>query len=167
MRFSGCGILEGTPYAGRKFGQIGKIINAYVKKLTEGPPIKSNNSDGILKFAKDLYNCELTCGSRPESGLDLQLVIGKVFARLSRFLHKKFITSVSFQLEKGHAINVPSKNLLSVRGTKGRVSSGGYSNLGAREKNFQKSMYRKKESFDLVVHFFLPKSRCFLKKKGL
>ena len=45
------------------FGQIGGIINAYVKKLTEGPPIKSNNSDGILKFARDLYNFELTCGS--------------------------------------------------------------------------------------------------------
>ena len=38
--------------------------------------------------------------------------------------------------------NVPSKSLLSV---KGRVSSGGYSNLGTRGKDFQKLMFSKKE----------------------
>ena len=86
------------------FGQIDGIINAYVKKLTEGPPIKNNNSEGILKFARDLYNCELTCGSRPESGLDSQHVVGKVFAHLPKSLQEKFITSVSFQLENGHPI---------------------------------------------------------------
>ena len=86
------------------FGKIGGIINAYVKKLTEGPPIKNNNSEGILKFARDLYNCELTCGSRPESGLNSQHVDGKVFARLPRSLQEKFITSVSFQLEHRHPI---------------------------------------------------------------
>ena len=86
------------------FGQIGGIINAYVKKLTEGPPIKNNDSEGILKFARDLYNCELTCGSRPESGLDSQHVVGKVFACLPKSLQEKFITSVSFQLENGHPI---------------------------------------------------------------
>ena len=89
------------------FGQIDGIINAYVKKLTEGSPIKSNDSDGILKFARDLYNCELTCGSRPESGLDSHHVVvvnqdqtfckvGKVFACLPRSLQEKFIMSVSF-----------------------------------------------------------------------
>ena len=93
-----CHILE------ENFGQIGGIINAYVKKLTEGPPIKNNDSEGILKFARDLYNCELTCGSRPESGLDSQHVVGKVFARLPKSLQEKFITSVSFQLENGHPI---------------------------------------------------------------
>ena len=39
-------------------------------------------------------------------------------------------------------INVPSKSLLSVRGMKGRVSSGGYSNLGTRDKDFQKPMFK-------------------------
>ena len=37
------------------------------------------------------------------------------------------------------------KSLLSVRGMKGRVSSGGYSNLGTRVKDFQKLMSSKKE----------------------
>ena len=41
--------------------------------------------------------------------------------------------------------NVPSKSLLSVRGMKGRVSSGGYLNLGTRGKDFQKLMFSKKE----------------------
>ena len=46
------------------------------------------------------------------------------------------------------------------------VISGGYSNLGARGKNFQKLMLsEKKKRSDLGLHIFLPKSRCFLKKK--
>ena len=45
-------------------------------------------------------------------------------------------------------INVPSKSLLSVRGIKGCVNSGEY--------------YSRQESFG----FFLPKSRCSLKKKS-
>ena len=41
--------------------------------------------------------------------------------------------------------NVPSKSLLSARGMKGRVSSGRYSNLETRGKDFQKLMFSKKE----------------------
>ena len=45
-------------------------------------------------------------------------------------------------------------------------SSGGYSNLGARGKNFQKLMLsEKKKRSDLGLHIFLPKSKCSLKKK--
>ena len=46
------------------------------------------------------------------------------------------------------------------------MTSGGYSNLGARGKNFQKLMLsEKKNRSDLGLHIFLPKSRCSLKKK--
>ena len=46
------------------------------------------------------------------------------------------------------------------------MSSGGYSNLGSRGKNFQKLMLsEKKNRSDLGLHIFLPKSRCSLKKK--
>ena len=45
-------------------------------------------------------------------------------------------------------------------------SSGGYSNLGARGKNFQKFMLsEKKKRSDLGLDIFLPKSKCSLKKK--
>ena len=46
------------------------------------------------------------------------------------------------------------------------ISSGGYSNLGARGKNFQKLMLsEKKKRSDLGLHIFFPKSKCSLKKK--
>ena len=46
------------------------------------------------------------------------------------------------------------------------LSSGGYSNLGARGKNFQKFMLsEKKKRSDLGLDIFLPKSKCSLKKK--
>ena len=46
------------------------------------------------------------------------------------------------------------------------MNSGGYSNLGARGKNFQKLMLsEKKKRSDLGLHIFLPKSKCSLKKK--
>ena len=71
------------------------IVSAYVKRLTEDPPIKGHDSDAILKFTKDLHNYKLTCGSRPESGLNSQQVMGKVLACLLRFLQEKFIVSAS------------------------------------------------------------------------
>ena len=41
------------------------------------------------------------------------------------------------------------------------MSSGGYSNLGARGKNFQKFMLsEKKKRSDLGLDIFLPKSKC-------
>ena len=44
--------------------------------------------------------------------------------------------------------------------------SDGYSNLGARGKNFQKFMLsEKKKRSDLGLDIFLPKSKCSLKKK--
>ena len=46
------------------------------------------------------------------------------------------------------------------------LASGGYSNLGARGKNFQKFMLsEKKKRSDLGLDIFLPKSKCSLKKK--
>ena len=46
------------------------------------------------------------------------------------------------------------------------TGSGGYSNLGARGKNFQKFMLsEKKKRSDLGLDIFLPKSKCSLKKK--
>ena len=46
------------------------------------------------------------------------------------------------------------------------MTSVGYSDSGARGKDFQKLMFfKRKKSFDLIFHFFLPKSRCSLKKK--
>ena len=46
------------------------------------------------------------------------------------------------------------------------ANSGGYSNLGARGKNFQKFMLsEKKKRSDLGLDIFLPKSKCSLKKK--
>ena len=46
------------------------------------------------------------------------------------------------------------------------MASGGYFNLGARGKNFQKFMLsEKKKRSDLGLDIFLPKSKCSLKKK--
>ena len=65
--------------------------------------------------------------------------------------------------------NVPSKSLLNVRGMKGRVSSGGYSNLGTRGKEilvfspkikvFSKKKKRSSPRIDLSISQFL--SRLF------
>ena len=66
------------------------------------------------------------------------------------------------------APNVPSESLLSVRGMKGRASSGEYSNLGIRDEDFQKSMFSKKRKRVLISSaLFSPKLMVFSKKKGL
>ena len=71
-------------------------------------------------------------------------------------LHQKNHSFFSFKTVMQLIItNVPSKSLISVRGMKGRVSNGGYSNLGTRSKDFIS---------DLPILF--PKSRCLLKKRS-
>ena len=72
-----------------------------MKRLSEDPPLKDHDFDAILKFARDLHECELTCDSRPDSNLNSQQVVGKIFARLLPFLQEKFFAFVFFQLEKG------------------------------------------------------------------
>ena len=98
------GYWEARRILEENYGQMSGIVNAYISKLTDGPTIKSGDSDAILKLARDLQNCEITCRDRRNSGLDTQQTIGKIFARLPRSLQDKFLSSVSYQLEKGEPI---------------------------------------------------------------
>ena len=56
-------------------------------------------------------------------------------------------------MRRGTTNNIPSMSLLSVRGMKGRVSSGGYSNLETRGKDIQKLMFSKKGVLILSLSF--------------
>ena len=60
--------------------------------------------------------------------------------------------------------NVPSKSFLSLRGMKGLVSSGEYSNLAAREKDFQELMNRKKRVL-ISSYTFSSQNKGVLQKK--
>ena len=62
---------------------------------------------------------------------------------------------IKFRMAVDVETNVPSKSLLSVRGMKGRVSSGGYSNSGTRGKDFQKLMFSKKKGVLILSLSFL------------
>ena len=82
------------------YGQEHAIVNAYVSKLTEGPPVKQNDYDALSQLARDIKNCDISCGCTPSAGLDTQHTVSKIFKRLPRYLQDKFMAEVSLQLER-------------------------------------------------------------------
>ena len=86
------------------YGQEHAIVDAYVSKLTEGPPVKENDYDALSQLARDMKNCEISCGDPPSAGLDTQHTVSKIFKRLPRYLKDKFMAEVSLQLERGQSI---------------------------------------------------------------
>ena len=86
------------------YGQEHAIVDAYVNKLTEGPPIKQNDCDALSQLARHMKNCEISCGGTPSAGLDTQHIVSKIFKRLPRYLQDKFMAEFSLQLERGQPI---------------------------------------------------------------
>ena len=85
-------------------GQEHAIVDAYVSKLTEGPPVKQNNYDALSQLARDMKNCKISCGGTPGAGLNTQHTVSKIFKCLPRYLQDKFMAEVSLQLERGQPI---------------------------------------------------------------
>ena len=86
------------------FGQEHAIVSAYVRKLTEGPPIRSNDKSALAQLARDMRNCEISCGAMSSAGLNTQHTVASIFKRLPANLQDKFMASVGPQLERGQPI---------------------------------------------------------------
>ena len=86
------------------FGQEHAIVSAYVRKLTEGPPIRSNDKSALAQLARDMRNCEISCGGMSSAGLDTQHAVASIFKRLPANRKDKFMASVGPQLERGQPI---------------------------------------------------------------
>ena len=86
------------------FGQEHAIVSAYVRKLTEGPPIRSNDKSALAQLARDMRNCEISCGGMSSAGLNTQHTVASIFKRLPANLQDKFMASVGPQLERGQPI---------------------------------------------------------------
>ena len=62
-----CGMMSGKDgYVKAKklleecFGEKYVVSNAWIEKLSEGPPIKQNDREALLDLADDLESCEIT-----------------------------------------------------------------------------------------------------------
>ena len=86
------------------FGQEHAIVSAYVRKLTEGPPIRCNDKSALAQLARDMRNCEISCGGMSSAGLYTQKAVASIFKRLPANLQDKFMASVGPQLERGQPI---------------------------------------------------------------
>ena len=86
------------------FGQEHAIVSAYVRKLTEGPAIRSNDKSALAELVRDMRNCEISCGGMSSAGMDTQHTVASIFKRLPANLQDKFMASVGPQLERGQPI---------------------------------------------------------------
>ena len=71
-----------------------------MNKLTEGPPVKQNDYEALSQLARDMKNCDISCGGTPSAGLDTQHTVSKIFKRFPRYLQDKCMVEVSFQLDQ-------------------------------------------------------------------
>ena len=74
------GILE------TNYGQSHVVVDPYVRAITEGPFIRTSDSEGFAKLASSMRNCLIACSGLPIAGLDTQNTVGSVFKRLSKSL---------------------------------------------------------------------------------
>ena len=99
--YSELGYVEARKILEDTYGQEHNIIDAYISKLTDGPPIKMNDTEAIRQLAADMRSCAIACDGRPESSLNAHVTIGNIFKRLPNNLQDKFLSSISMQLERG------------------------------------------------------------------
>ena len=86
------------------YGQEHTIVNTYVNKLLEGPPLKANDRSGLSTLSRDMRNCLIACGNLSCAGLDKQQTVSGIFKRLPRHLQDKFMASVSSHLQLGRPV---------------------------------------------------------------
>ena len=85
------GYLEARKILETWYGQEHSIVNAYVRKLTEGPQIRSNDAVALSQLARDMKNCEMSCAGMSSAGLDTQHTVASIFKRLPRYMQDKFM----------------------------------------------------------------------------
>ena len=95
------GYFEARRILEMNYGQEHAIVEAYVSKLTEGPPVRQNDAGALSRLARDMKNCEIACGGVSGAGLNTQHTVSRIFKRLPRYLQDKFMAEVSVQLERG------------------------------------------------------------------
>ena len=98
------GYLEARRILETNYGQSHVVVDAYVRAITEGPFIRSGDSEGLAKLASSMRNCLIACSGLPSAGLDTQHTVGSVFKRLPKGLQEKFMSEVSNELENNKLI---------------------------------------------------------------
>ena len=87
------------------YGQRHNVIGTYLRQLTEGPPIRPKDNEGLARLAREMRNCEIVCKGYQYSDLDTQQTIGQIFRRLPIYLQEKFASSAASQLDGGRAVS--------------------------------------------------------------
>ena len=80
------------------------IVDAYVRTITEGPFIRSNDSEGLAKLASSMRNYLIACSGLASAELHTQHTVCSVFKRLPKSLQKKLTPEVSSKCENNKLI---------------------------------------------------------------
>ena len=98
------GYLEARRILETNYGEPHVVVDAYVRAITEGPFIRSGDSEGLAKLASSMRNCLIACCGLASVGLNTQHKVGSVFNWLPRSLHEKFMSEVSNKLKNSKLI---------------------------------------------------------------
>ena len=98
------GNLEARRILETNYGQSHVVVDAYVRIITEGPFIRSSDSEGLATLASSMRNCLIARSGLASAGLDTQHTVGSVFKRLPKSLQEKFMSEVSNKIKNNKLI---------------------------------------------------------------
>ena len=86
----------------RRFGQSHLIARSYIDDMVQGPAIKPNDVDGLVKFSDEMANCQIVLSQLQfASDLDASGTLRSIVKRLPYTVQVKWADKASSLLEQG------------------------------------------------------------------
>ena len=101
------GYKEAKKLLAERFGNVYKVTNSWICKVTSGPVIKPGDREALIDLADDLHNCELTLKATGRlNQVNNEDCLVKILERCPGFVKSRWQSKVYEFRERGHNPNI-------------------------------------------------------------
>ncbi len=101
------GYQEAKRLLAERFGNVFKVTNSWINKVTSGPVIKPFDSEALMDLADDLLNCELTLKATDRlMQINNEESLVKILERCPAFIKVRWQSKVQEFRRQGHRPNI-------------------------------------------------------------
>ena len=101
------GYKEAKKLLAERFGNVYKVTNSWIRKVTNGPIIKPGDREALFDLADDLHNCELTLKATGRlNQVNNEDCLVKILERCPGFVKSRWQSRVYDFRERGHNPNI-------------------------------------------------------------
>ena len=107
------GYKEAKKLLAERFGNVYKVTNSWICKVTNGPVIKPGDREALIDLADDLHNCELTLKATGRlNQVNNEDCLVKILERCPGFVKSRWQSKVYEFRERGHNPNIEDVRIL-------------------------------------------------------